>query len=145
LHGFTDGAGDRADGGEVDRLRSKAVSVDDAVVEDVGDVGLGGEAAEGGRVVLLGGGLDSGDAEVLVAPGETGAGRGDASFCVAGDGGVAIEDEVVVRGNAGGIDLGACETDEDKPQDDGLVKGEASEETCGSDGRVRSTEGWTKG
>ena len=83
---------------------------DDAVVEDVGDVGLGGEAAEGGGVVLLGRGLDGGDAEVFVALGEMGAGGGDAGFGVAGNGGVAVEDEVAMGSDAGGVDLGAGET-----------------------------------
>jgi hypothetical protein len=82
---------------------------DDAVVEDVFNVGLGGEAVQGSRVVL-GWGLDSRDAEVLVAAGEVGAGGGDVGFSVAGDGGVAIEDEVAVRSDAAGVDLGTSES-----------------------------------
>lgn len=79
---------------------------DDAIVEDVIDVGLGGEAAQGAGIVFRDGGLDGGDAEVFVAAGEMRASGGDAGFCIAGDGGVAIEDEVAVRGNAVGVDLG---------------------------------------
>src|SRR3981189_2353174 len=64
----------------------------------------------------LGWGLGCGDAEVLVAPGKMGTGRGDAGFGVAGDGGVAIEDEVVVGSDAGGVDLGAGEAGEEEHQ-----------------------------
>jgi hypothetical protein len=81
---------------------------DDAVVEDVVDVGLGGKAAEGSGVVFRCGRLDGGDAETLVAAGETGSSGGDAGFGVSGDGGVAIDDQVAVRSDASGIDLG-CE------------------------------------
>ena len=94
----------------------------DAVVEDVGDVGLGGEAAESGGVVLLGRGLDGGDAEVLVSPCETGAGGGDAGLGVAGNGGIAVEDEVAMGSDAGGVDLGASDTGEEEDQDDGASK-----------------------
>ena len=61
-----------------------------------------------------GGGLDGGDAEVFVALGEMGAGGGDAGFGVAGDGGVAVEDEVAVGSDAGGVDLGAGECGEEQ-------------------------------
>ena len=40
-----------ADGGWGDGLKAKTVGEDDAIVENVVDVGLGGEAAEGGGVV----------------------------------------------------------------------------------------------
>ena len=83
---------------------------DDAIVEDVVDVGLGGEAAQGAGVIFRDGGLDGGYAEVFVAPGDMCSGRGDARFCVAGDGRVAIEHEVAVRGDAAGVDLGTGET-----------------------------------
>jgi hypothetical protein len=86
-------------------VETKAVGRDDAVVEDVVDVGLSGEAAKGGGVVFRGGRLDGCDADVFVAAGETGSGGCDAGFGIAGDGGVAIENEVAVRGDAGGVDL----------------------------------------
>jgi hypothetical protein len=78
---------------------------DDAVVEDIVDVGLRGEAAQGAGVVLRDSRLDGGDAEVVVAPGEMGAGGGDAGFGVTGNGCVAIEDEVAVGSDAAGVDL----------------------------------------
>jgi hypothetical protein len=79
---------------------------DDAIVEDVGYVRLRGEEAEGGGVVLRDGGLDGGDAEVFVALEETSSGGGDAGGCVTGNGGVAIDDEIVVGSDAVGVDLG---------------------------------------
>jgi hypothetical protein len=81
------------------------VGGDDAIVEDVVDVGLGGEAAEGGVVVFRRGRLDGSDADVFVATAETGSGGCDAGFGIAGDGGIAIENEVSVRSDAGGVDL----------------------------------------
>ena len=85
------------------------MSRDDAVVEDEVDVGLGGEAAQSACVVFRDRGLDGGDAEVLVAPEDMGSGGGDAGFGVAGDGGVAIEDEVAMGRDAGGVDLGGVQ------------------------------------
>ena len=61
--------------------------------------------------------LDCGYTEVLVAPGEMGAGGGDAGLGIAGDNGVAVDDEVSVRSNAGGVDLGAGETCQEEHQD----------------------------
>jgi hypothetical protein len=78
-------------------------------VEDVAYVGLGGEDAESGGVVLRGGRLDGGDAEVFVALGEASASGEEMGLCVGGNGCVAIEDEVAVRGDAGGVDLRDCE------------------------------------
>ena len=52
-----------------------------------------------------GDGLDGGDAEALVAVEETGAGGVDAGFCISGDGGVAIDDEVAVGNDGSGVDL----------------------------------------
>jgi hypothetical protein len=95
-----------ADGGWRDALKAQTVGGDDTVVEDVVDIGLGDEAAQGAGVVFLDCGLDGGDAEVFVAPGKMRAGGGDPRFCVAGDGCVAIEDEVAVGSDAAGIDLG---------------------------------------
>jgi hypothetical protein len=106
-----------AEGGRCDALKAEAVSGDDAIVQDVVDVRLGGQAAQGCGIVL-GRGLDCSDAEVLVAPGEMGAGGGNAGFRVARDGGVAIEDEVAVRRDAGGVDLGSGETRQQERQDD---------------------------
>jgi hypothetical protein len=110
------GAGDGADGVQVDRAgddgevracgwcEDEAAGGDDAVVEDVFDVGLGGEAVEGGGVVC--GGVDHGEAEVIVALKEMGSGDAGADFGVAGDGGVAIDDEVAMRDDGAGIELG---------------------------------------
>ena len=86
-------------------LDAEAVGGDDAVVEDVVDVGLGGEAAEGGGVVFGCGGLDGGDAKVLAALGEADSGEGDADFGVGGDSGVVVDDEVAMRHDAVGVDL----------------------------------------
>jgi len=120
------------------------VGRDDAVVQDVGDVRLRGEEAKGGGVVLRGGRLDGGDAEVLVALEETSSGGGDAGRCVAGDGSVTIDDQVAMGGDAVSVDLcagercgGECqedwrEWDETEPAradrgKSGLGKGEVSE------------------
>jgi hypothetical protein len=81
------------------------VGGDDAVVEDVGDVGLGCKMAEDGRVIFVREGTDGGDPEVLVALGEMASGRGDVGFGVAGDSAVAIEDEEAMRCEASGVDL----------------------------------------
>ena len=69
---------------------------DEAVVEDVLDVGLGGEAFEGGGIVCAWFGLDGGDAEALVAAEEMGAEGAGAEFRIAGNGCVAIDDEVAI-------------------------------------------------
>jgi hypothetical protein len=66
---------------------------------------LGGEEAESGCVVLGCGRLYSGDAEVLVALSEAGAGGEEVGLGVAGNGCVAIENEVAMGSDAGGIDL----------------------------------------
>jgi hypothetical protein len=91
-------------------LQEEAVGGDDAVVEDVVYVGLGGEATEGGGVVFGGGGLDGCDTEVLAAAEESSAGCGEMSFGIRRDGGVAIEDEVAVRRDTVGVDLGSRES-----------------------------------
>jgi hypothetical protein len=82
---------------------------------------LGGEAAEGG-CVILGGYLDGSDAEVLVSMSEMGTRGGDVSFGIARNGGVAIEDEVAVWGDAGGVDLGvdlgSGKRDEEQSEDE---------------------------
>jgi hypothetical protein len=95
------------------------VSRDYAVVQDVGDVRLRGEEAEGGGVVLPGGRLDGGDAEVLVALEETSSGGGDTGRCVAGNGGVTIDDQVAVGGGAVRVDLCAGERRGGECQEDG--------------------------
>jgi hypothetical protein len=110
-----------ANGGRSDSLEGEAVGGDDAVVEDVVDVGLGGEAADAGSVVL-GCGLNGGDSEVLVSNGETGACRGDSHFGVARNGGIAIEDEVAVRGDAGGVDLRFGERGKKEREEEGWAK-----------------------
>ena len=114
--GAVDGA-DRCDGADV-VLDLEAVRGEDAVVQDVGDAGLGGQEAEGGGVVLRGLGLDGGDAEVGIALEETGSCRGDTSFGVVWDGSIAIDDEIAMRGEAGGVDLGAGERRDGDGQDD---------------------------
>ena len=106
---------------------------DDAVVEDVVDVGLGGEAAQGAGVVFRGCGLDGGDAEVFVALREMRTGGGDAGCCIAGDGGVAIEDEVAVRGDAAGVDLGTGETGEEERYDERFPQEVMADCTCSGD------------
>jgi hypothetical protein len=120
---------------------------DDAVVEDVFDVGLGGEAAQGGGVVFsgrLGCRDDGGDAEVFVALGEMGAGRRDAGFGVAGDGGVAIEDEIAVGSDAAGVDLGiglgAGETCQEECKDKGSVENATADRACSWDAKSRHTK-----
>jgi hypothetical protein len=87
-------------------------------VEDVVDVGLGGEAVQSAGVVFVDGGLDGRDAEVLVAPDDMGSGGGDVGLGVAGDGGVAIEDEVAVGRDAGGVDLGSGDAGQEHRQDE---------------------------
>jgi hypothetical protein len=74
-------------------------------VEDVAYVGLGGEEAESGGVVLRGGRLYGGDAEVFVTLGEASASGDQVGLSVGGDGCVAIEDDVTVRSDAAGVDL----------------------------------------
>jgi hypothetical protein len=74
-------------------------------VEDVAYVGLGGEDAESGGVVLRRGRLYGGDAEVFVALGEASVSGEEVGLSVGRDGCVAIEDDVAVRSDAGGVDL----------------------------------------
>ena len=59
--------------------------------------------------------------------GEASAGGGDAGFRVAGDGGVAIEDEIAVWRDAGGIDLGAWQGAQGRAEDDGRFADEIAE------------------
>ena len=75
---------------------------DDLIVDDVFDVGLGGEPAQGGGVVG-GVGLDGDDAEVLVALGDAGTDGTSVGFGISGNGGVAVEDEVAVRRDGGDL------------------------------------------
>ena len=79
------------------------MSGDDAVVEDVFHVGLVGEAAHDGGVVDggLGGGLGG-----SLGGGVSGNGlHGGDPEVLTGNGGVAIDDKVTVRSEAGGVDL----------------------------------------
>jgi hypothetical protein len=119
-----------ADGGWRDGLKAQAVRGDDAIAEDEVDVGLGGETAQGGGVVFRDGGLDGGDAEVFIPPGEMGAGGGDAGFCIAGDGRVAIEDEVAVGSDAVGVDLGTGETGKEERYDEGSPEEATADRKC---------------
>ena len=77
-------------------LEEDAVAGDEAVVEDVLDVGLGGETLDGGGIVCAGVGLEGGDAEALIAMNEMGAEGAGAELGVAGNSGVAVDDEVSV-------------------------------------------------
>jgi hypothetical protein len=114
-------------------LQEEAVGGDDAVVEDVVYVGLGGETVEGGCVVFGGGRLDGGDAEVLAAAEEASAGGGEMGFGVGGDGSVAIEDEVAVGRSAVGVDLGSREPGtEDGYKNDTAEENAQIERCCGS-------------
>jgi hypothetical protein len=119
-----------AGGGWRDALKAQTVGGDDAIVENVIDIGLGGEAAQGAGVVFRECGLDGGDAEVFVAAGEMRASGGDAGFGIAGDGGVAIEDEVAVRGDARGVDLGTGETSKEERDDEGSAEAATADCTC---------------
>ncbi len=76
---------------------------------------------------------------MLVALGETGAGGGDVGLGVAGNGGVAVEDEVAMGSHAGGVDLGAGETGEEEDQDDGALIDGVSEQTRGGDSKSLGT------
>ena len=80
-----------------------------AVVEDVGYVGLGGQTSSGWRRRLRLSSprcLDSGDAEVFAALNEAGACGSSMGFRVSGNGGAAIDDEITVRDYSGGVQLG---------------------------------------
>ena len=105
---------------------------DDSVVEDVTDIGLGGEEAESGGVVLRGGRLYGGDAEVFVGLGEASAGGEKVGLGVGGDGCVAIEDDVAVRSDAGGVDLRDCERGEKGDKESGQAR-DASAKQAGVD------------
>jgi hypothetical protein len=59
-----------------------------------------------------------------------GAGGGDVGFCVTGDGRVAIEDEVAVRSDAAGVDLGTLGT--------ALGTGEAGKEERDNEGSLEN-------
>ncbi len=104
-------------------------------MEDVVDVGLGGEAAQSAGVVFRDRGLDGGDAEVLVAPEDMGSGGGDVGLSVAGDGGVAIEHEVAMGRDAGGVDLGAGDTGQEQCQDE-----DSPADSTWSSGRVEPAQ-----
>lgn len=128
VSGQAAGGGGLGIGGCWEGLDAKAMGGDDAVVEDIVDVGLGGQAAEGGCVVFGGCGLDGGDSEVLVALGEAGAGCGDVAFGIGGDGGVVVEDEVAVWSDAAGVDLGSGDAGEEQSQEDKTAEKIAAEE-----------------
>jgi hypothetical protein len=77
------------------------------VVQDVGDIRLGGEPTEGGGIVFGGKRLSSDDAKALVAPDEAGPGRDDMSFRIDRDVAIAINDQIMVCNDAIGVNL-AC-------------------------------------
>ena len=102
-----------ADVGWGGRSATQVLCGDDAVLEHIGYIGLGREQAEGGRVALPEGRLNSGDAQVFVAPGKPHADGSAAEFCIDRDGTVAVENEKVVWYVASCIHLavresGAC-------------------------------------
>ncbi len=109
-------------------------------MEDVAHVGLGGEEAESGGVVLRERRLDGGDAEVFVALGEMSAGGEEVSLCVGGDGGVAIEDDVAVRSDAGGVDLGDGERGEEREKESGQARDASAERACAGRSESRLCE-----
>ena len=74
----------------------EVVGGDEAIMEDVLDIGLGGQAVHRGSVVFGAEGLRGGDAEVRVALSEACSCGDGARFGVGGDGGVAVDDEIVV-------------------------------------------------
>jgi hypothetical protein len=113
----------------------------DTVMEYVLDVGFSGEVAEGGCVVFLGRGLYGRDPEVLVAVGETGSSGGDAGLCVTRDSGVAIEDEVAMGSDTGGIDLGSSETRGEERKNAEQLQKAATGRTCRADMKIRQAGG----
>jgi hypothetical protein len=82
--------------------------------------------------------LDGGYAEVFVALEEASSGGGDAGGCVAGNSGVAIDDEIVVGSDAVGVDLGGGKRGGGK-RGDGNGE-EDSRESC-DDAPVRGERG----
>jgi hypothetical protein len=137
-----------ADGSWRDHAESEAMSRDDAIVEDVLDIGFSGEAAEGGCVVFLGLGFNGSDAEVLVAVGETGSNGSDAGLCISGDSGVAIEDEVAMGSDAGGIDLSSLSSGEmrgEERKDTELLQIAATRQTCRANMKIRCVKSMAGG
>jgi len=109
-------------------------------VEDVAYVGLGGEVAESGGVVLRQGRLYGGDAEVFVALGEMSAGGEDMGFRVGGDGCIAIEDDVAVGSDAGGVDLRGGEWGKKWEKESGQARDASVERTCADRSETRLCE-----
>lgn len=99
---------DDGEGGVDGRTEDEVAGGDETVVEDVLDVGQGGEAAEGGGVfidrVRSTGGVDDGEAEVVVALEETGPCGAGVGLGTSGDGGVAIDDKITMRDDVAGVD-----------------------------------------
>ncbi len=106
---------------------TEVVRGDDAIVKNRDDVWLGGEQAESRCVVLLAGRLDDGDSEVIIALGKVNACRADAGLRIAGNGGVAVEDEVAVGDEAGGVDLGDGDGGEQKRKKGGVFQATVAE------------------
>jgi hypothetical protein len=106
---------------------TEVVCGDDAVVENRENVRLGGEQAEGGRVALTGGRLDDGDSEVIVALGEVNACGADPGFRIAGNGGVAVENEIAMGDEAGGVDLGSGDRGKQKREKDCVCQSTVAE------------------
>ena len=137
-----------ADGGWEDMAKDEVVSGENAVMDDEFDVGLGAECGDGGGFVRGGVGLKDGDAEGLVDAEDAGSGDAGEGFGIAGDGAVAVGDQVAMWDDgpdgAGGLlrrrvqggDEGAgdCQNFSEEPQQStglacgvrrvGLVRGE---------------------
>ena len=96
------------------------MSGEQAVMEDVGYVRLGGQTLQGGGVVCgcrVRRCLNSGDAEVFAALNEAGACGSSMGFRVSGNSGAAIDDEITVRDYSGGVQLGVKRAEGSERQD----------------------------
>jgi hypothetical protein len=100
-------SGGNADGCGRDLLKREVVGGDDTIVENVFDVGLRGEAAKGSGVIRRGC-LHGSNAKVFISMSEMRPCSNDLGVGIAGYRGVAIEHEVAMGGNAGGVNLGVA-------------------------------------
>jgi hypothetical protein len=89
--------GGDADGGGDYGAEDERVGGDDAVVDDELDVGLGAEGCDGCGFIGAGCGVEDGNTKGLVEAEDAGVGEADVGLGVAGDGVVAVGDEVAVR------------------------------------------------
>jgi hypothetical protein len=126
-----------AGGSDRDGFEAETKRGDDSVVEDVAHVGLGGEEAESGGVVLRLWRLYGGDAEVFVALCEASASGEEMGLSVGGDGCVAIEDDVAVRGDAGGVDLRDGEWGKKREKECGQARDTSADRACACSSETR--------